>query len=123
MSDHVETNRLVFYAAFASSIPHYITESGCYDDTVPIFYYESAGGFGFLPDEYVDISDTYSMKVEALKCHSSQLEWLSEHDSSNPLREMEITALFRGMQSKVRYAEGFMHSRLHLRMRTFRLLP
>ncbi len=123
MSDHVETNKLVFYAAFASSIPHYGAGNDRVCETVPIYYYESSGGMGFVPDEYVDVSDTYALKLEALQCHRSQLEWLDAHDSADTIKEMEITAMFRGMQSRVRYAEGFMNSRLHLRMRTYRLLP
>lgn len=123
MSDHVETSKLVFYSAFASSLPHYKTEHPDYEDIMPIYYYESAGGLGFIPDEYVDITDTYELKCKALKCHESQLIWLSEHDGADTLREIEITALYRGMQCKAKYAEGFKYSRLHLRSRAFRQLP
>lgn len=123
MPDHVETNRLVFHAAFASSIPHYPADGENFDDVVPIYYYESSGGVGFIPDEYVDITQTYKIKQKALACHESQLDWLDEHDGSNTLQEMEINALYRGLQCKARYAEGFASSRLHMRLRTYRLLP
>ena len=38
-------------------------------------------GADFLPTEYVDISDTIDLKLEALNCHQSQLKWMLEHDN------------------------------------------
>ncbi len=123
MTDHVETSRLVFFAAFASSIPHYEAKAPLYEPIVPIYYYESSGGIGFIPDEYVDITDTFELKLEAMKCHESQLDWLNAHDDLDTLRSIEINALYRGMQCKAEYAEGFRICRTHLRLRTKRFLP
>lgn len=72
MTDHSETGRLMFYCSFASSIPHYETSNECFAPVVPIFHMESSCGVGFVPDEYVDISEFIDVKLEALNCHKSR---------------------------------------------------
>ena len=106
-SDHCETSKLVFYASFASSCPNYVTETNCFDPVVPIYYMETAGGMGFVPEIYIDISDYLEKKVEAILCHKSQTQWLDDHDGFNMEEYARISARYRGIQSNTLYAEGF----------------
>ncbi|MDR3337057.1 MAG: PIG-L family deacetylase [Treponema sp.] len=123
MSDHTETAGLIFYAAFASSLPSYPAELPFHDDVVPVYNMENASGIGFVPDEYVDISEEFELKLDAIRCHKSQMEWLSEHDGFNMLDSARIFAEFRGMQCSVKYAEAFALFKKWPRLRSQRLLP
>ena len=75
------------------------------------------------PTEYVDITNELDTKIDMLKCHKSQLEWLNDHDG-NDIVEATITfARLRGIQSGVKYAEGFRQCLTDHRIITKRLLP
>lgn len=122
-SDHVETSKLVFNASFSASCPHFKPELGGATDVVPIYYAEHDDGIGFVPTEYVDITDEMETKEEMLKCHESQLKWLKEHDGIDIVANQRIRAAFWGGQCKVKYAEVFRQLHASGRMRTYRLLP
>lgn len=123
MRDHTEVSRLVFNASFSSSIPHYFTEHGPYAKVAPVFYMETLAGVGFLPTEYVDVTDTLDVKCRALGCHESQLKWLLEHDGADFLDMVRTIARFRGYQCGAAYAEGFRRCEIYPRMTAARLLP
>ena len=71
-----------------------------YEQTIP-------GGLtphGFMPQVFVDISDTFSKKIESLKAHKSQVDinggnWLDYGLTGR--------AMYRGYQIGVKYAEAF----------------
>lgn len=123
MRDHIEVSRLVYDASFSSSIPHYETGQAAYHKIAPIFYMDTLAGMGFLPTEYVNVSETIDAKCEALRCHVSQLKWLMEHDGVDFLDFIRTVAKFRGYQSGVPYAEGFLRCEVYPRMTAERLLP
>lgn len=123
MPDHCETSKLVFYASFASSVPNYTTQTPCFDPVVPIYYMEAAGGMGFVPEEYVDISDYLDMKLEAIRCHRSQAQWLDDHDGFNMEEYANVSGRYRGIQCGRQYAEGFRKCNVWPRARSQRLLP
>jgi LmbE family N-acetylglucosaminyl deacetylase len=123
MSDHVETSRLVFYASFGSSIPHYITESPFHDSVAPVYYMENSCGIDFIPQDYVDISDVMDLKIKAIQCHESQMKWLGDHDGFNMLHFSQIMAEFRGAQCGAKYAESFAQCRIWPRLLSKRILP
>ena len=116
-------NRLVFYASFASSCPNYVTGGPCFDPVVPIYYMETAAGIGFVPEEYVDISEYLEQKVEAILCHKSQAQWLDQHDGFNMEEYVRVCARYRGIQSGTLYAEGFRKCNVWPRVQTKRNLP
>lgn len=58
---------------------------------------------GFQPNVFVDISETIDKKIEALRCHASQVE-ASEMVSCERVRNV---AGFRGGQARVDFAEAF----------------
>ncbi|HHW09020.1 MAG TPA: PIG-L family deacetylase [Firmicutes bacterium] len=124
MPDHVATSQLVFFASFFASTPNYKTGTAPHHEAVPpIFYMDTLAGANFLPEEYVDITDTLEIKLKMLECHQSQLVWLREHDGIDMKEFVEVTARFRGLQCGVRYAEGFRRLRTWPRATTARLLP
>ncbi len=70
MNDHMQTYYATFRASFAASCPHFDRSMQKFAAGVrPIFHMDTLAGVGFLPTEYVDISDTIELKLEALSCH------------------------------------------------------
>jgi LmbE family N-acetylglucosaminyl deacetylase len=71
-----------------------------------VLFYESPTCMNFLPDIFVDITDILSEKIKLLELHASQI-------ARTNIQNLQITeiskayATFRGVQGRVRYAEGF----------------
>jgi N-acetylglucosamine malate deacetylase 1 len=83
-----------------------------------IFSYETlsetewAAPFGddsFIPTKFVNITNEFVSKVEAMKCYKSQLK---EFPNSRSLNSIEALAGFRGSTVGFSYAEAFMTIRL-----------
>lgn len=124
MNDHIQTYYATFRASFAASCPHYESNADPASAPImPIYHMDTLAGVGFLPTEYVDISDVIETKLEALSCHKSQLEWMLEHDGIDFLDFVRTCSKVRGYQCGVKYAEGFRLCRNYLRMVPRRLLP
>ncbi len=123
MCDHVAASKLAFDAAFMATVNHYETKYPAISNIAPIYYMETAGGVGFMPTEYVDITDVYEKKLEMLLCHQSQAVWLKEHDGVDYTNEMRILSEFRGMQCGVQYGEAFRPCLVSHQLRTKRMLP
>ncbi len=123
MADHTATSKLVFDASFAASIPHYPCRLTNVVAVVPIFYMEAESGLGFVPTEYVDITEEMDIKRKMFSCHESQVKWLLDHDNVDFVEKLEIVARYRGYQCGVKYAEGFRCCNTDLRVTTKRLLP
>jgi N-acetylglucosamine malate deacetylase 1 len=88
-----------------------------------IFYWDTAAGVGFNPEVYVDISEVYETKIEALSKHKSQSAWMDEFQPGGFLDHCRILSEFRGLQTGCRYAEAFQALRIHGFMADFGLLP
>ena len=123
MRDHQECSKLVFNASFASSLSHLETHSPGYDRIVPIFYMDTLAGIGFIPTEYVDISEEIDTKLKALACHESQIKWMLDHDNIDFLDFVKTCSKYRGLQSSVLFAEGFRQYAGWPRFAVKRLLP
>ena len=124
MNDHMQTYYATFRATFGASCPHYdLNANPASAPLAPMYLMDTVSGAGFLPTEYVDISDVMETKLEALSCHKSQLEWMSEHDGIDFLDFVRTCSKVRGYQCGVKYAEGFRLCRNYLRMVPRRLLP
>jgi len=121
MKDHVEVSHLVFDASFSASVPHFGEGAAC--AIAPLYYMDTLAGIGFLPTEYVDISETVDTKLAALACHDSQIAWMREHDKIDFLNFVRACAMFRGIQCGAGYAEGFRPCMTFPRMTAKRLLP
>lgn len=122
MKDHVKTGEIVFDASFSSSVPHY-GKGDVHGLIAPLYYMDTLAGVNFLPEEYVDITDTLERKLEAIEKHESQVKWMRDHDGIDFLDFVRTVSKFRGLQSGVEYAEGFRVCRAWPRLKTMRLLP
>ena len=127
MRDHVEAGNMAFSASFTAGCSHRITghstENPFIENIPPIMYMDTLAGVGFLPTEYVDITDTIETKLEALACHESQIVWMKEHDHIDFIDFVRTCSKFRGLQCGVAYAEGFRACMNWPRMVPKRLLP
>ncbi|MCO6452189.1 MAG: PIG-L family deacetylase [Caldilineales bacterium] len=122
-ADHRIVSQLVFAASFLATLPNIKTDHPAYPLVTPIYYMDTPASKGFVPTEYVDITETYETKQRMLSCHESQVTWLKEHDNVDILEFMETMARSRGTQCGVRYAEGFRFADVWPRTVTRRLLP
>jgi N-acetylglucosamine malate deacetylase 1 len=125
MKDHMEVSKAVFDASFAATVPYYKTalNRAVHALVAPIFYMDTLAGVGFVPTEYVDISDFIETKLEMNNCHQSQIKWLYEHDGIDFLDFVRTVSKFRGLQCGKTYAEGFTQCMVWPRITTARLLP
>ena len=89
--DHVVLSKATITAA------RYITN---------LFFYETPTSRNFYPKFFVDIGKVISKKILLLKAHASQL---NKTRVKNLLitESAKSTAIFRGYQARVKYAEGF----------------
>lgn len=123
MKDHVEVSRLVFDASFSASVPHFEASGHPVAKITPLYYMDTVAGVNFLPTEYVDISDTIEVKLQAVDCHASQIKWLRDHDKIDFLDFVSTASKYRGQQCGVAYAEGFRQCQTWPRLTTKRWLP
>lgn len=105
--DHRATFELVFAASFLATIPHIERACQSIASVPPILCMDTVSGLDFQPEFYVDITDVFELKIEALKKHESQIRWLKEHDHIDVLEHVRVTNRFRGLQCNATYAEGF----------------
>lgn len=121
--DHNEVSDLVFNTSFMATVPNVQTHQPCYDVIAPIFFMEPSAGNSFIATDYVDITDVMELKMQALACHESQIEWLRDHVGKDLLASTKAGAIYRGRLCKSPFAEAFRRSDQVLRMTPFRLLP
>jgi LmbE family N-acetylglucosaminyl deacetylase len=78
-----------------------------------VLFYEGPTTQNFTPHVFVDISDSLDRKVEALEAHHSQISKTNIEDL-NIVELARSSATFRGIQGRVKYAEGFFPQRLFI---------
>jgi N-acetylglucosamine malate deacetylase 1 len=125
-NDHMLTRRLIIDASIWATHHNLWVESKYPPTTVTpaLFFFDMyVNGFKDRPAHYVDITDTYATKVEAMKQHKSQLGFLSDLFKQNYLDVIEIQGRMRGIQCGVKYAEAFKELAVYPRVRPYRLLP
>ncbi len=124
MNDHMQTYYAAFRASFAASCAHFdMSDPTPAVAPCPIYHMDPVAGTGFIPTEYVDISDTIDLKLQALACHKSQIEWMRIHDGIDFLDFVRTCSKVRGYQCGAEYAEGFRQNLNYLRTTAKRLLP
>ena len=123
MPDHTAVSRLVFDASFTATLPNYMTEVGGRARLVPIYYMDTLAGVGFVPCEYVDVTEEIDKKIEMLNCHASQIVWMRDHDGIDFPDMVRTCSKYRGYQCGAAYAEGFTQCNVYLKGTTKRLLP
>ena len=123
MPDHTAVSKLVFDACFAATVPSYKTKVDKRARLVPLYYMDTLAGVGFLPTEYVDVSEFIDKKIEMLNCHESQIVWMRDHDHIDFPDMVKTCARYRGFQCGTDYAEGFTQCLVYLKGTAKRLLP
>lgn len=88
-----------------------------------IFFWDIPAGIGFSPEIYVDITEFFPAKLEALKKHASQFAWMNVFMRDTITDYCTTMARFRGMQAGYPYAEAFVGHKVQGFMCDYRLLP
>jgi LmbE family N-acetylglucosaminyl deacetylase len=112
---HSET---AFNAAYCSIIPNYSSPQGLDPASVraPILLVDDPESPTYQPDQYVDISEQWAQKQEALEAAGVM--------EGSPLRHLaETSSRARGIQVQVDFAEAFTFERAWGRLRPHRVLP
>jgi LmbE family N-acetylglucosaminyl deacetylase len=78
-----------------------------------VLFYEGPTSYDFEPILFVDIARELESKFDSLSCHKSQIMRTNiQHQSI--LEIARATAIFRGTQCRMPYAEGFVPLRMML---------
>jgi LmbE family N-acetylglucosaminyl deacetylase len=123
MRDHEMASQIAINASFIATLPHMITQSPSIDKIAPVYFMDTVSGINFQPTEYVDITDTIEIKIEALRQHESQIKWMMDHDHIDFPDMVRTCSRYRGYQCGAAYAEGFRPYLGYLRPVAVRLLP
>ena len=123
--DHRYVSQLVFDAYFQKGLPYIPGQqmSACRFGQAQVYYMDNLGGIGFLPTEYVNITDVFDIKKQMLAHHKSQFEAMKDLADTDLFDMIEVQARFRGMAAGCRYAEGFTRLDAFQRGLTNRILP
>lgn len=109
--------RLVFNAAYAACVPNYTSPGGVpvTSTRAPILHMDHLGAFGVTTPEYVDISEVWGVKVQALELTSSSPE--------KSVANAEVVNRARGIQVQREFAEVFTPELVWGRLGAVRFLP
>ncbi len=78
-----------------------------------VLFYEGPTTVDFTPTVFIDIGDEIGRKIQALRTHKSQV--MKTRIEGTAICEIaEASAHFRGVQGRIRWAEGFMPLRLFI---------
>lgn len=80
-----------------------------------VLFYEVPTTHDFSPSIFVDIREVFAKKTKVLKAHASQVTKTNIGDLSI-VDVAEAQAVFRGMQGRIKHAEGFVPQRLFINL-------
>jgi len=116
--DHEAASALVRDACFAASAPNYRTGPAAPLDAIPHLYFtdpiggRDRDGRDVVPDFAVDVGEVFATKLQMLRAHVSQIDWVAkQHGSVDFPALMEAFARRRGTEFGAELAEGFRHYR------------
>ncbi len=126
--DHELTSKIINDIAVMIPIAKLETKYAPYDKIPQIIYFEPVHGLGFIPTEYVDITDELETKIAMCREHQSQISWMQDNykdavGDSDFFDDVSLIARYRGMQCGVKYAEGFRMAHNAFRVSPYRILP
>lgn len=107
-----EDHRVIYRSSLVAARPigpHRIGEIYCYETPSETEWAPYAAGQNFVPNRYVDVSETIETKVKALECYNSQLRPYPHPRSARATRALGIA---RGIAVGTAYAESFMVERI-----------
>ena len=126
--DHMLTSKIINDIPVMIPIAKIHTKNKPYDKIPIIAYFEPLNGLGFVPTEFVDISDYIEIKKAMCYEHQSQISWMQDNykdtlGDKDFFENTEVMARFRGIQCGVQYAEGFRMANDAFRVVPHRVLP
>jgi LmbE family N-acetylglucosaminyl deacetylase len=130
--DHIATSHLVMDAAQISRTSNYRSNLPPIRKPVPVAFMDTESGIGFEPEDYVDISTVWDIKVKMLLTHRSQHMpgpaydpdfVLPPTDQNAIVRAARVMSAFRGLACYATYGEAFRWWRAANRIVARRLLP
>ena len=122
-TDHINTSRLVFEATYLAGLVLWDSKYPAPEKLPFLYYMDTLAGVNFIPDEYVDISETIDTKIEMMMKMQSQLGWLKEMHNCDSEEFIKTVAKFRGFQAGVDFAETFTQQKMYPQGLTKRILP
>ena len=121
--DHAETGKIVSKLMLSLPGRNIPADEPPVAKKVSLFYWDISAAINFQPEAYVDISEQFDKKLQALGKHKSQVDWMA-HYSDDTVHELcAALARIRGIQASCRYAEGFCAFRIHGYPPNYKLLP
>lgn len=105
--DHIACSKLATDARILSGVRLIETAHPHLEKGPELFYMDSIAGINFTPQFYVDITETFEQKMEALRSHDSQNAWLRSVFNHELLDVAKVQSAFRGLQVGRPYAESF----------------
>lgn len=108
--DHRATGQILWDIRVMTTVPNIVTPHPPCEVIPEILYFDTLAGIDFVPEQYVDVSDSFAVKRRMLACHKSQSAWLEDQYQMSYLDFIESTGRYRGLQAGVRYAEAFRSS-------------
>ncbi len=72
-----------------------------------VWFMDTIGGVDFTPTHFVDVGTAIEQKMDMIRCHRSQMSWMSQARHTDMPYMIEWNARWRGLQAGVTYAEGF----------------
>lgn len=126
--DHELTSKIINDIAVMIPIEKIKTKNPAYDKIPIIAYFEPVNGLGFVPTDYVDITDTIEIKMAMCREHKSQVSWMQDNYKDTMadkdfFENYYTIAKYRGIQCGVEYAEGFRMANDAYRVVPYRVLP
>jgi LmbE family N-acetylglucosaminyl deacetylase len=106
--DHSISGMIVDECAHMAGVPNIKTKSPPTTNGIPhVYFMDTPVGVGFEPEIYVDITKTFQKKVEMVRAHASQGQWMTDIFGYDMETFLEIPAKFRGLQASCPMAEAF----------------
>jgi len=130
--DHNAVNQLVMDAAQVARTTNYKSSYAPIRKPVPVAFMDSEAGLNFAPEDYVDVSSVWDIKIQMLLQHKSQHMPGPMYDPNfvmpplddNPIiRAARVMSEFRGLACNARYGEAYRWWRAANRIVAKRLLP
>ena len=126
--DHELTSKIVNDIPVMIPVAKIQTKYPAYDKIPVIAYFEPVHGVGFVPTEYVDITDTMETKMAMCREHKSQVLWMADNykdtlEGKDFFEDYYTIARYRGIQCGVQYAEAFRMANDAFRVVPRRVLP
>ena len=117
MEDHTNTSRLVVTSAFCRGMPNFAVDPPrpAQDQPVVVYHAQPHGncdGFGqpIWPDSVVDVTQLMQRKVDMLRLHRSQQQWLDRTQgmgSYTQAMQQLLAQVGQHADPPLRYAEGW----------------